>query len=99
MNETFRSERKATQFEIAQQEHIENLKKELAEARAEIERLKRENVELLVKYDEKFDVIDAKDKLIEQMREALENLRKYPATYIESGHQNPILRAWRHRKM
>lgn len=47
---------------------------------------------MVVKYDEKFDVIDAKDKLIEQMREALENLRKYPATYIESGHQNPILR-------
>ena len=45
--------------------------KELAEARAEIERLKRENIELLVKCDEKFDVIDRKDKLIEQMREAL----------------------------
>jgi restriction endonuclease S subunit len=45
------------------------------------------------------ELVASKDKLIEQMREALENLRKYPATYIESGHQNPILRAWRHRKM
>ena len=47
------------------------LEKQLTEARAEIERLKRENIELLVKCDEKFDVIDRKDKLIEQMREAL----------------------------
>lgn len=46
----------------------DELRKEIAEARAEIERLRQENVELLVKYDEKFGVIDAKDKLIEQMR-------------------------------
>ena len=56
--------RPATDFETMQQEHIEQLKTELAdkdrqlaEARAEIER---------------------KDKLIEQMLEALENIRDYP---------------------
>lgn len=50
--------------ETALQDTIEQLTKELAEARAEIGR---------------------KSRLIEQMREALKALRKYPNTYITTG--------------
>lgn len=61
----------SAKIEVVDADVARRLETELAEARTEIERLKREHVELLIKYDEKFDVIDTKDKLIEQMREAL----------------------------
>lgn len=44
---------------------------EIIKAQAEIAALRAENIRLLVRCDEKFDIIDNKGKLIEQMREAL----------------------------
>ena len=44
---------------------------EIIKAQAEIAALRAENIRLLVRCDEKFDIIDNKDKLIAQMREAL----------------------------
>lgn len=66
--------------ETALQDTIEQLTKELAEAQAEIERLKEYTTCTLVSTDAEMDDKDVeiakRDKLIEQMREALESVRQ-----------------------
>lgn len=64
---------------------IARLERELADARAEIERLKRivdemteEQAALCAEGQSITELVAAKDGLVEQMREALENIRDYP---------------------
>ena len=55
------------------------------ETRAEIE-LKNEELDMFLAEQQAMgEIIEHKDKLIEQMREALKALRKYPNTYIATG--------------
>jgi peptidoglycan hydrolase CwlO-like protein len=72
--------RPATDFEVMQQEHIERLKAELAEARAEIERLKEYTTCTLESADANIDDKDVeiikRDKLIEQMKSEIERLKR-----------------------
>ena len=80
--------RPATDFETMQQEHIEQLKTELAdkdrqlaEARADADHWKSECNTLQRMVHEARAEIERKDKLIEQMREALKLVDSVPLVF------------------
>jgi len=90
--------RSATDFEIMQQEHIEQLKAELAEARARLAVIERahdstieEQAALCSEGQSITELVAAKDALIEQLKLALKTLRKYPHTYKMTGQSSIVV--------